>query len=72
MTTQTLLHLLYFLPALIVYGVWTWYSWKNKPKGKWLDIYAKDSWSAWVMINCFIIVTISCVLFILGIKYFSN
>lgn len=24
MTTQTLLHLLYFLPALIVYGVWTW------------------------------------------------
>lgn len=53
-------HILYFLPALIVYGIWTWYTLNNK--NNWMNLYV------FIGLNCFIAFFMAMV----GIKYFTN
>lgn len=70
---QTLLHLLYFLPALIVYGVWTWYSVDYMLKDKFDDSeFLVVSWCVFHAMVLIGILAFIFYLFIEGIKYFSN
>lgn len=73
---QTLLHLLYFLPALIVYGIWTWYAWKDKPKDVLLSPINNAIWGIYLVFHftiIFAIVTVTVVIMtIAGINYFIN
>lgn len=76
MSQQTLLHLLYFLPALVVYGLWTYYVIKNKD----YKIFDKDYEdladfivnTSWNVITSTIIIFLILVVIIEGIKYFTN
>lgn len=70
MTTQTLIHLLYFLPALIVYGVWTWYSWEYMEEIR--DGYDRWVIGSWLVVHLFVYIFLVQYGIANLIKYFSN
>jgi hypothetical protein len=61
---QTLLHLLYFLPALLVYGVWTWRAikvWKEE------DVFEPLPF-LWLCFSVFL----SFIYLMIGFEHFTN
>lgn len=60
-------HILYFLPALIVYGIWTWYSWTHK------DSDIALMWTlGHFLTSGVILITIFYFYICLFVKYFTN
>lgn len=64
-------NILYFLPALIVYGVWTWIALKAEKANKYC-YFRTSIFEAWLTVTYIIVLCIILTCLILGIKYFSN